>query len=759
MYVTFDHSQFRLGHDELLNGPKGFKQFELWVKSNGVLGKQSISSSQPTRIGKGEQMRSLAVAAVRGWIDKHGEQHDPVASLVILASPSETLAKQVINKKKYRRTYERFGMDPALAVSVKMQRVTAKTDAKSYEALDDHGRIQIISCTNSMILSRAGQFTELCQKRREATGLPVLVWFDEAHRLGQETKTHGLAELLTAEAQILSITMTATPSRKDGGLILGFTDLVDAVKESVRKQVVGTNADDPNLVDVNINRHVETRFFQRADIPVPWDYAWNNNCLCKINIGEVNIEVDVVADSLSGDEGDLVRTAFDGARSAWGASQNESDEPGQEADSGAGDGEGKKSLKFLHELYNEKTGEIISEGLVRKIIGLAVRDEKVIRAAIRKALAFLVARRKIAPASRMVVFGGNDRPDGSDNEHLMQILRIIKSEWRAYFPGTDVRAMVCTMKDESTASADSVNDRLEEFEEGPYDVILLKQMASEGWDTLTTKVGVNLSPIRSFPFIIQTTMRVGTPWEYKPGHVMITADWVTINDPFQALFGKWLHDSQGPITRSVAVETIDTDIDEKGSGPDTPGRTVTIKDGVAGGTSFYGHSSTWLEVDSSQIVATIRRRFPELQTTMTDQLLWELYQRGAFPDCTPGSEPEGDGFSDDAFQDEGATCRQCISEVQALLKEYVAAALRKCRGERLNGSFGEAVSTLAGEVVDEHNRKHPRDAVPNKFSGVTNPDVAKRFLATAASTAWHGVAQRIIRQLLDRQAAASRSPF
>ena len=737
MYATFDHSQFRLGHDELLNGDKGFKKFELWVKSNGTLGKQSISSSQPTRIGKGEQMRSLAVAAVKGWIDKHGEQHDPIASLVILASPSETLAKQVIHKKKYRKTYERFGMDPGLASSVKMQRVTAKTDSKSYQALDDHGRIQIISCTNSMILSRAEQFTDLCKARRSSTGLPVLVWFDEAHRLGQETKTHGLAELLTAEAQVLSITMTATPCRKDGGLILGFTDLVGDVKESVRKQVVGPNSDDPSLVDVNINRHVETRFFQKADIAVPWDYAWNNNCLCKINIGEVNIEVDVVADSLSGDEGDLVKTAFDGARSV----------------------QKKKDLKFLHELYDKETGGIISEGLVRKIIGLAVRDEKVIRAAIRKALAFLVARREIAPASRMVVFGGNDRPDGSDNEHLMQIQRIIKSEWRSYFPGTEARAMVCTMKDESTASADSVNDRLEEFEDGPYDVILLKQMASEGWDTLTTKVGVNLSPIRSFPFIIQTTMRVGTPWEYKPGHLMVTADWVTINDPFQSLFGKWLHDSQGPITRAVAVETIDTDIDEKGGGDGGSGQAVTIKDGIAGGTSFYGHSSTWLEVDSAQIVATIRRRFPELQTTMTDQLLWELYQRGAFPDCTPDAEPQGDRFDDEAFQDDGVVCRQNVSEIQALLKDYVKDALRKCRGERLNGSFGEAVSSLAGEVVDEHNRKHPRDAVPNKFSGITNPDVAKRFKATAASTAWHGVAQRIVRQLIDGQATASRGPF
>lgn len=743
MYVTFDHSQFRMGHDQLLNGPKGFRQFELWSKSNGTLGKQSISSSQPTRIGKGEQMRSLAVAAVKGWIGKNGEQHDPIASLVILASPSETLAKQVIHRKKYRKTFERFGMDPSLATEVKMQRVTAKTDSKSYQALDDHGRVQIISCTNSMILSRAEQFTDLCKARSspEEVGLPVLVWFDEAHRLGQETKTHGLAELLTAEAQVLSITMTATPSRKDGGLILGFSDLADSVKESVRKQVVGTNADDPNLVDVNINHHVETRFFQKADIAIPWDYAWNNDCLCKINIGEVDVEVDVLADELQDDEGDLIKTALDGARSARKAS-------GQ-----------KKELKFLHDLFDEEAGEITNEGLARKIIGLAVRDEKVIRAAIRKALAFLVARRKVAPASRMVVFGGNDRPDSSDNEHLQQILRIIQSEWRAYFPGTEVRAMVCTMKDESTATAESVNDRLEEFEDGPYDVILLKQMASEGWDTHTTKVGVNLSPIRTFPFIIQTTMRVGTPWEYESGRTMLTADWVTINDPFQVVFGQWLHDSQGPITRSVSVKTIDTDVEEKGSSPEGPGRTVMIKDGVAGGTSFYGHGAACLEMDSSQIVAAIRRRFPELQATMTDQLLWELYQRGAFPDCAPGSEPEGDAFSDDAFQDEGGVCRQCIAEIQALLKSYVTGALRKCRGERLNNGFGQAVSALAAEVVDQHNRKHPRDGVPNKFSGVTNSDVAKRLLATASSTGWHDVALRIVRQLIDRQTVSAGRPF
>lgn len=754
MYATFDHSQFRKGHDELLNGPKGFVQFELWNKSGGTKGSQCISSAQPTRIGKGEQMRSLSVAAVCGWIDSDGAQHDPIASLVILASPSEVLAKQVIDKDKYVETYKRFGMNPAIAHEIKMQRIGSsyggkgkgrgramdpdegRTDDKSFAALDDHGRIQIVSCTNSMILSRAHQFVQLCQQRKQDTGLPVLVWFDEAHRLGQDTKAHVQAELLMAEAEALTITMTASPARQDGTKILGFSDLAKEVRVKEVEKVVGPREDDPNLVNVHVNQHTITSFFQVSNVDVPWDYAWNNNCLCKINVDEVKVEISVTDDGeISSAEGLPLKVR-------------------------SGNGGEEKEVRFLHELINEETLAVLSESTVRKAIGMAVRDPKVIKEALQLAVSRLRDRRAIAPGARMVVFGGNDRPDGSDNEHLMQIKRILQSVWRAYFPGTEARVMICTMKDESTQAAASVLDRLKEFEHGPYDVILLKQMASEGWDTKTTKVGVNLSPIRSYPFIIQTTMRVGTPWEFKPGHTMLTADWITIADPYQKLFSAWLHDAQGgPVTKKTEVVKVDELVREKGESPEKSNRSLEILGAEVGGTSFMGHAGVHLDVDPARIVAAIRRQFPELQTSLTDQQLWEMYQRGAFPNCNTGQPDAEDDLDDSLFEDVAEVCKAKVSEVQRLLKGYINEAVKAVkRGSLLGRQYGEAVSQLASYVVDEHNRRHPADQVPSRFSGITNGDVAKRFLATASSSAWDSIAERVVRQLHDRQAPAG-APF
>jgi hypothetical protein len=360
----------------------------------------------------------------------------------------------------------------------------------------------------------------------------------------------------------------------------------------------------------------------------------------------------------------------------------------------------------------------------------------------------------------MVIFGGNDRPDGSDNEHLMQIKRILQSVWRSYFPGTEARVMVCTMKDESTQAAASVLDRLKDFEHGPYDVILLKQMASEGWDTHTTKVGVNLSPIRSYPFIIQTTMRVGTPWEFKPGHTMLTADWITINDPYQRMFTTWLHDKQGgPVTKKTEVVKIDESVRKKTEPPDRTGRTLEIKAAEAGGTSFMGHAGVHLEVDPARIVAAIRRQFPELQASLTDQQLWEMYQRGAFPNCDPNAPEAEEEIDESLFGDVGENCREKVSDVQRLLRENINEAMRRVkRGSLIGKPYGEAVSMLSGHVVDEHNRRHPSDRVPNKFSGITNEEIAKRFLATASSSSWEVVAERIVRQLHDRNAAVG-APF
>lgn len=722
-YVVLDHAQLRKGHNALLNKPEGFQQFEEWIASNGKAGKQSISSSQPTRIGKGEQMRSGAVCAVLGWIDRDGHQHDPIASLVILASPSDALASQVIKPNKYTSTFQRFGMDKKLMSECLVQRVNAKTDNKSWEALDDHGRIKILSVTNDMVLSRYDHFKKLCKARLQETGLPVLIWWDESHRLGDDTTTKTKADLFMEECDALSITMTATAWRRDGKTIHGFSRKTQTTSEKEITRVIGTNADNPGLVDVVEELHNETWDTQTADIEVPWKYAWENKCLCQVNVEKVKVKADVIVEKVEPDEAEMLAPLLT--------------KPGKEGE--------ESTVKWLHDFYDpEKENGVSNESLVRRIINLAVRDERIIREACRKGIKRLAARRKLLPATKMVVFGGNDRPDSSDNEHLEQIKRILASEWNRYFPGQPLRAMILTMKSQE-ADDSSVIEKLDEFENGPYDVILLKQMASEGWDTQVTKVGINLSPVRTYSNTIQSTMRVATPWEYENGKVMLRADWVALHDPYLVTFSKWLKGNQGPLSRTVEVENLDEYTREKKEGPKHE-TNVTIEGAGDGGSIQFG-SGADLDAEATNVVLRIRYRYPEIQDKFSDSEIWQMYQRGAFQNCAPNADPEP--VDDSAFEDQGQVVREVISQVQELLKSYVIKATKRCGNVKLNGSFGMAVSKLAGEVSTAHNKKHPSDDVPTKFSGITNVDVARRFLATASSTRWEAKAVEIVRRIVD----------
>jgi superfamily II DNA or RNA helicase len=739
-FVVLNHSALRKGHHELLNGPKGFQQFEQWLASDGKTGKQAISSAQPTRIGKGEQMRSGAVCAVLGWVDADGNHHDPIASLVILASPSDHLASQVVKVDKLKGSFKRFGMDPRLMAECKVQRVTTKTDNKSYEALDDHGRIKIISVTNDMMLSRYDHFTSLCRKRLQETGLPVLIWFDECQRLGDDTKMHARAELFMSDANALAITMTATPIRRDGGKILGFSRSTQVVSEKEIERIIGPNRDDPALNDVELLSNAEYWETQQADIEVSWSYAWENECLCQVNVEKIKVEAAVLLEQISDDEHDILAAAMDAAQ------QNNS----------------AKQLKLLSDFYDpSKEGGVTNEALVRRIINMAVRDERVIREACRAGIKKLKARRKLLPKTKMVIFGGNDRPDSSDNEHLEQIKRIMASEWNRYFPGQAFRPMVLTMKSQQGADS-SVTERLDEFENGDYDVVLLKQMASEGWDTQCTKVGINLSPVRTYGFKIQSAMRVATPWEYDPQQLrmtpsggvagdgvinekMLTADWVDIWDPYLIVFMKWLK-SEMPKQRRVETTRIDEYTKERKDGPKVD-TTVTIEEVESAGTTQFGEGGD-IDREASEIVLAIKTHYPEMQR-MPDSVIWSMYQRGAFQDCSPGAEPPP--VDDSAFEDQGKLVAEVISQVQLLIKGHVRAATRRLGAVKLNGSYGPVMSSLSSRMADAHNQNHPRDEVPAQFSRITNLDVARRFMATAASSRWEDVAVELVRRVVDGQ--------
>jgi len=403
----------------------------------------------------------------------------------------------------------------------------------------------------------------------------------------------------------------------------------------------------------------------------------------------------------------------------------------------------------LSSFYDSKKKEITNKALTRKIIQLACRREETIREGVRKMLQRLKNRRDVNPDTKGLVFGGNDLPDGSDNAHLEQAKRIMASEWNRYFPGKSFRPMILTMKDESLKSSDDAIKRLHEFEDDPYDVIFLKQMAAEGWDTKKTKVGLMLSPIRTYSFMIQASFRIATPWTTDEGNSVLTADLIALKDPFFLMFKDWVHSAQGPISKRTSTYKVDEETKERKEGPKRA-QTVEILESAYAGSAAFG-IDTQLTVDEGEIVSRIRTKHPAVNKSgMTDAILWQLYCSGAFPDCAPGAEPEPSTPEDDPFRDEGATKRDLIKQIQERLQGCVKRACGRLKVS-LNGDFGLAVSTLAGKAADHHNSRHPGDGITARFSQIRNPEIAQRFYTTVMSDHWEQAALKIVRQIEDRK--------
>lgn len=746
-YATFDHTRLRIGHDKLINGKLGLTQLETFLNTKGEAGKQGISTMQPTRVGKGVQMRHIAICANTGWIDRDGGEHAPIASLVVMVSPTSVLATQVVDEDKYRETFKMLRLDPNLMRQCKKQKVgpeldrNLKKDDKSYQMLDDHGRIKIISCTNDFLLSRLDHFKKLCKKRLQDTGLPVLFLLDEVQRLGDKTQAYSAMKDLEEDCGVLSISFTATPCRADGGGIWNFDETQLSHKSTQVKQYKGINKEDPKLIDYDIFDKNKFELKMNADVEVDWDEAWNNDWLCKVDVDLIDVELKATLEEVEDeDEAEIFSMAL------------EKMEDTMKSEVGK-DGKGLEGQLMLSSLYDKETGTVLKKNIVRKSIQLATRRTETMRKAICKMLERLKARRAALPETKALVFGGNDMPDDSDNAHLEQAKRIMASEWNNYFPGKSFRPMILTMKDESLKSGEDATQLLQKFENEDYDVIFLKQMAAEGWDTQKTKVGLMLSPIRTYSFIIQAGFRVATPWEVGDGRKVLTADLIALADPFFMQFKQWLHSANGAITNRTQMYKIDEETKERKEGP-KKSQFVEIINEEHIGTAAFGDGHSHLTIDQAEIISNIRDRYPSVNSgVMTDAMLWQMYKDGAFPECSENKRAEYQASEPDPFRDEGRERREKISLIQERLVSCVKRACARCK-IKLNGSFGGVVSMLAGLAADHHNRRHVADKVPTQFSTISNLEVAERFYGTVMADVWEETALRLVRNAADQRRAA-----
>lgn len=391
----------------------------------------------PTRYGKSDVMRMVAIQAHR----------DALASGTIVASPSATLKKQIVESSKRRAMQSRYGVP---AKTIRLMRVLA-----GIEDIAPFSNGEILLSTTVQLLQRNSDwFRLLADSMYNKTGLPLLLMIDECHVLSDCNTWGNAIDVITSQGHALAMLWTATSIRADGEAIPGFeTDVLD---EEACTKYEWQDAGDGihNIIDVykGTRRLVK----MRADYEnTTFKDAWNEGVLCHLSRDVIDVNVCEVTD----DDADP---------------------------------------RKLSQLPKE---------LTRSLLTRVATHPSVIRQGVRMMLESLKQIRTVLPNAGAIVFTGNDYRDDTTNKHAKAVRAAIEELQADY--GMVLDCKIATTS--TAERADGTIEAFVSEANPVGDVLLLKQMGGAGMDSPRSKVLLDLSSIRTIPSVVQRLMRVATP--------------------------------------------------------------------------------------------------------------------------------------------------------------------------------------------------------------------------------------------------------
>lgn len=318
----------------------------------------------PTRYGKSDLAR---VTSLRLWND--GEM-----SCALALSPNEILREQLADSNRWNEALLRYRIkpksDPCIAV---LPRVKVRPNSNGE---------MFLSATIQLVQANLDIFAQWVEYESRRTGLPPLVWCDEAHAQS-DTNAWGSVPQTLAEAGAHVVLMTATPERSDGQRIPGFEFETIEVEDV---QVVSHRAGSrPELVRVDLFEGVKTTVRLRAHYEVTFGEAFAENALCKIS-----------------------RTPFD------------------------------VDLRTVRDDFEEHVSlSELSPTRARSELGSVVRHPLVITEGVARVIAELRRYQRLVPEAGVFVYCGNDteKDDPAVNKHAQRIL----ADFRRQAPDLDGR--------------------------------------------------------------------------------------------------------------------------------------------------------------------------------------------------------------------------------------------------------------------------------------------------------------------------------
>ena len=393
---------------------------------------------------------------------------DGSISLGVHLTPSNNLADQMVGdvdlenfNKRYRPTFRK----------AKCRRVKPpKRRQGSGPRLDINGEafvtltIQAVTCSKKSMRWFLGKCLELMR----VTGKPVVVVIDEGHMVAQkEGESPGWGNFVGEATEIgcLVWLVTGTPFRTDGNAIPGFEC---DVLERERKTVTVPQRRDDELLLAYYDVHKEVRRL-KADFEVPLSQAFSEGVLSPIEFLPVSVD--------------------------WSKFLEKEE----------------VERKPLHEWS-------ISEqrGILRK----ATEDEECIRDCVCRLIdiwqttAGLRHGEKGRQRSAMI-FTNSDSQGGDTDKHALLVQAVLREE-------CDARGVSLSSKVVTTNQGDGL---LDQFREGSFDVAIVKQMGSVGFDCDSLKIVLDLSTVKTVTAKLQGWLRVA-----NQGH---TGYVLTLNDAFK----------------------------------------------------------------------------------------------------------------------------------------------------------------------------------------------------------------------------------
>ena len=423
-----DDSQ-RAGHVEAIAG------FRLWM-DRGCPG-LTFSIYMCCRYGKSDTIRNLALLAIAAG----------KASAALVVHPFPVLAQQFLDESRLKSWRQRW-----LPVGPRLGKVQVLPDFAHQSMCDGQwvGSVHVQALMQPMQFALLMAWVDRCKSE---TGVPPIVFFDEAHQFSKSNKWGDIARRLQAAGCII-VVLTATPFRNDGDDIFGFRKKASGGVKSREIKYVQQHAADDSKLELHTVTRDETEYLLEADVEVPFAQGWGEGHIAKATF-------------------DLIEWNMTG----WG--KREGDD------------------RLLSQIPKEDA---------RSILPSLYRDPSAIAEAVRRVLVHLETFRKHVHDATVVWYGMNDESSGdvaSENQ------KAIKDAIKAASPSMSVAIATLNTDDDADAKSREVIQKFCDVRKKSNDFLVLKQMGSAGLDSDRICIVVLWNTVRSLGQMIQMAMRGG----------------------------------------------------------------------------------------------------------------------------------------------------------------------------------------------------------------------------------------------------------